>query len=182
MLHLLDDGCRTMKLKNQGSESMKVTARDIMSSRYRTLLPELPVSEAVNEFKRASQAEGRKIFGMMVLDQQQNLVGMLSMFDILLFLRPKHIHIWGMMDDLDISGIVDAACDKAGSVLVGDIMTQEVISIAPDTHTFMILDIMIKKHVRRLPVVENGTLLGIVYISDLFYGVLDRFADRDDYR
>ena len=28
--------------------------------------------------------------------------------------------------------------------------------------------------------IENGTLLGIVYISDLFYGVLDRFADKDD--
>ena len=159
---------------------MKVTARDIMSTRFRTLFPELPVSEAVKEFKRASQAEGRKIFGMMVLDKQQNLVGMLSMFDILLFLRPKHIHIWGMMDDIDISGIVDAACDQARSVLVGDIMTQEVITIPPDTHTFMILDVMIKKHVRRLPVIENGTLLGIVYISDLFYGVLDRFADKDD--
>jgi CBS domain-containing protein len=167
-------------MKNQGPESMKVSARDIMSTRFCTLLPELPVSLAVKEFKRASQAEGRKVFGMMVLDQQQNLVGMLSMFDILLFLRPKHIHIWGVMDDLDISGIVDAACDKAGSVLVGDIMTQEVITITPDTHTFMILDIMIKKHVRRLPVIENGTLLGIVYISDLFYGVLERFTEKDD--
>ena len=156
-----------------------VTARDIMSTRYQTLSPEIPVSEAVEAFKRASQAEGRKIFGMMVLDQQQQLVGMLSMFDILLFLRPKHIHIWGLMDDIDISGIIDTACDKAGSMLVGDIMTQEVVSIPPETHTFMILDIMIKKHVRRLPVVEDDRLLGIVYISDLFYNVLDRFTRED---
>ena len=55
-------------------------------------------------------------------------------------------------------------------------MTQEVITIPPDTHTFMILDIMIKKHVRRVPVLEGEQLLGIVYISDLFYNVLDRFA------
>ena len=158
---------------------VKVTARDIMSTRYQTLSPELPVGEAVEAFKRASQAEGRKIFGMMVLDQQQQLVGMLSMFDILLFLRPKHIHIWGMMDDIDISGIIDTACEKAGSMLVGDIMTEEVITIPPETHTFMILDIMIKKHVRRLPVVEDNTLVGIVYISDLFYNVLERFTSED---
>ena len=49
-------------MNNQGLESMKVTARDIMSTRFRTLFPELPVSEAVKEFKRASQAEGRKNF------------------------------------------------------------------------------------------------------------------------
>jgi len=157
---------------------MTVTARDIMSTTFQAISPELCISEAVKAFKLASQAEGRKIFGMVVLDGQQQLVGMLSMFDILLFLRPKHIHIWGMMDDLDISGIVDAACDRAGSVLVGDIMTQEVITIPPDTHKFMILDIMIKKHVRRLPVIEHGTLLGIVYISDLFYDLLDRFINE----
>jgi CBS domain-containing protein len=41
----------------------------------------------------------------------------------------------------------------------------------------MILDIMIKKHVRRLPVLDNGKIVGIVYISDLFYNILDRFTD-----
>ena len=157
---------------------MNVTARDIMSTQFRTLHPELPISDAVAEFKQASLVEGRKIFGMMVLDGQKQLVGMLSMFDILLFLRPKHIHIWGMMDDIDISGIVDAACDKAKFMQVGDIMTQEVITIHPDTHKFMILETMIKKHVRRLPVIDNGSLVGIVYISDLFYNVLDRFAEE----
>ena len=155
---------------------MKETAAEIMSRNYQTIHPETTIGDAVEAFKQASRAEGRKIFGLMVLDDDQKLVGMLSMFDILLFIRPKHIHIWGMMDDIDSSGIIDAACDKAKSMMVGDIMTEEVITIAPDTHVFMILDIMIKKHVRRLPVVENSSLVGIVYISDLFYNVLDRFT------
>ena len=156
---------------------MKITARDIMTSSYHTLRPETPVSDAVRLFKEASREEGRKIFGMMVLDAEGTLVGMLSMYDILLFTRPKHIHIWGMMEDLDIAGIVDTACERARSVQVGDIMTPEVITIGPETHKFLILDIMIKKHVRRLPVVEDGRLLGIVYVSDLFYDVLERFID-----
>jgi CBS domain-containing protein len=99
------------------------------------------------------------------------------MYDILLFLRPKHTHIWGMMDDIDIAGIVDVACDRTKSVLVGDIMTPEVVTITPQTHVLMILDIMIKKHVRRLPVLEDDKIIGMVYISDLFYGFLDRFTD-----
>jgi len=38
----------------------------------------------------------------------------------------------------------------------------------------MVLDLMIKKHIRRLPVIEEGKIAGIVYISDLFYHLLDR--------
>jgi CBS domain-containing protein len=158
---------------------MKKTARDIMNTRFHTLTPDTPISAAVKHFKQASQQEGRKIFGMMVLDGDGNLAGMLSMYDILLYMRPKHIHVWGIMDDIDIGGLVDRACEKAQSIQVGDIMAPEVITISPDTHKLLILDIMIKKHVRRLPVVEDGRLLGIVYISDLFYDILDRFTDEE---
>ena len=159
---------------------MKIVARDIMDTGFHTLSPETPISEAVNIFKQASQAEGRRLFGMMVLDDSGDLVGMLSMYDILLFMRPKHVHIWGKMDDIDLTGIVDQGLDKARSIRVGDIMSREIVTIGPDTHTFLILDIMIKKHIRRLPVVEDGKILGIVYISDLFYDVLDRFAEEGD--
>mgnify|MGYP001554127122 FL=1 len=156
---------------------MKLTARDIMTTKFHTLAPQTPLNEAVKLFKQASKEEGRKIFGMMVTDHEDHLVGMISMYDILLVLRPKHTHIWGLMEDIDVAGIVDISCEKTKSVLVGDIMTPEVITITSQSHVLMILDIMIKKHVRRLPVMENGKIVGIVYISDLFYNILDRFTD-----
>jgi CBS domain-containing protein len=56
-------------------------------------------------------------------------------------------------------------------------MSTEVVTITPQTHLMMILDLMIKKHIRRLPVLEDGQILGIVYISDLFYHILDRFTE-----
>lgn len=158
---------------------MKITARDIMDTRFHTLSPETPISEAVSLFKQASREENRRLFGMMVLDADGTLVGMLSMYDILLFMRPKHVHIWGKMDDIDIAGIIDQSCEKTKAIRVGDIMSQEILTIGPDTHKFMVLDIMIKKHIRRLPVVEDGKILGIVYISNLFYDLLDRFAEDD---
>ena len=101
-------------------------------------------------FQQASRQEGRKIFGMMVVDEDGRLAGMLSMYDILLYLRPKHIQVWGVMDDIDIAGIVNAACEKARSIQVGDIMTPEVVTITPQTHILRILDIMIKKHIRKM--------------------------------
>jgi CBS domain-containing protein len=126
--------------------------------------------------KKASRQEHQKVFGMMVTDEDGRLTGMLSMYDILLLIRPKHIQVWGMMEDVDISGLVDVACDKAKSILVGDIMTPEVLTITPDTHLLLILDIMIKKHIRRIPVVEGEKIKGIVYISNLFYHLSDRLT------
>ena len=38
----------------------------------------------------------------MVTDEYDRLVGMLSMYDILLFVRPKHVEIFGEMDDLSM--------------------------------------------------------------------------------
>jgi CBS domain-containing protein len=64
----------------------------------------------------------------------------------------------------------------AKGVLVGDIMTTEVITITPDTHLLLIIDIMIKKHVRRLPVVEDGKIVGIVYLSRVFNQLLEKLA------
>ncbi len=153
---------------------MKTTARDVMTTSFHTLSPHNTIAEAVRLFRKATEEEKQKVFGMMVTDNDDKLVGLLSMYDILLFIRPKHIHIWGMMDDIDIDGLVEHACERAKSILVGDIMTTDVITVAPDTHLMMILDIMIKKHIRRIPVLDGEKILGIIYISNLFYHLLEK--------
>ncbi|MFH1595149.1 MAG: CBS domain-containing protein [Pseudomonadota bacterium] len=154
---------------------MGLTARHVMQTRFYTLRPDTLISAAVKVFQQASQ-EQQTVLGMMVTDESGRLVGMLSMYDIFLLLRPKHIHIWGEMEDLEVGGILEAACRRAKSMRVGDIMTTEVITITPDTHLLLVIDIMIKKHVRRLPVLEDGKLLGIVYLSGVFNHLLELLA------
>lgn len=153
---------------------MGLTARDVMDDCFQTLRPEMSIAEAVRIFERAGRVSGAKVFGVMVTDATRNLVGMLSIYDIFLLLRPKHIHIWGEMEDVEISDLLDTACRRAQAVRVGDIMTTEVITITPETNLLLIIDIMIKKHVRRLPVLEGGKIVGIVYISRVFDCLLER--------
>ena len=155
---------------------METTAKDVMKTDFRTLHPDLPISEAVDIFLQANAREGRRVFGLMVTEADNRLVGMLSMYDILMYMRPKHIHIWGMMEDIDVNGIIQNACDRIKPLQVGDLMTSDVVTVAPQTHLMMILDIMVKKHIRRLPVLEGDKIVGIVYFSDLFEHVLDRLA------
>lgn len=155
---------------------MGLTAGGVMETRFFTLKPEMPVGEAVRVFQEAGRQLGRTVFGLMVTDAEGKLTGMLSVYDIFLLLRPKHIHIWGEMENLEVTGILEAACRRAQGVLVGDIMTTELITITPDTHLLHVIDIMIKKHVRRLPVMENDRIVGIVYLSRVFNHLLERLA------
>ena len=147
---------------------MGLTARDVMDTRFHTLRPEDTVADAVRTLHEAGRETGQTVFGVMVTDTEGRLLGMLSIYDIFLLLRPKHIHIWGEMEDLEVTGILEAACRRANGMLVGDIMTTQVVTITPETHLLLIIDIMIKRHIRRLPVLENGKIVGMVYFSRVF--------------
>ena len=155
---------------------MSLTARDVMDDCFQTLRPEMTIAEAVRIFERAGRVSGAKVFGLMVTDVAGALVGLLSIYDIFLLLRPKHIHIWGEMEDVEISDLLDTACRRAQAVRVGDIMTTELITITPETNLLLIIDIMIKKHVRRLPVLEDGKIVGIVYLSRVFNHLVERLT------
>jgi CBS domain-containing protein len=144
-------------------------ARDVMQREFHALDPLTTIAEAIKLFKRVSEEEGRRVFGMIVIDEGGRLIGMLSMYDVLLLILPKHTNVWGMMTDIEVSGLFEVISERAQSVRVEDLMTAEVITVNPDTHVLHILDIMIKKHIRRLPVVNEGIIEGMVYLSDLFY-------------
>ena len=152
-----------------------MTAREIMQTRFHTLSPHDTIAEAVKHFQKAVTDERKKIFGLMVTDEKDHLVGMLSMYDILLFIQPKHAHIWGEMEDIDPAELYDDRLDKVKSIRVGDIMTPEVITVPPDAHLMVIADIMIKKHIRRLPVVDGQEIIGIVFVSEVFHHLLKKF-------
>lgn len=151
-------------------------ARDFMDTRFHTLHPQQSIAEAVSAFQKASKSEGKKIFGMMVTDDKDRLIGMLSMYDILNYVQPKHVTIFGEMEDLDPAQVYRNRMRTIRTILVDDIMTTDVVTVRPDTHLMVIAEIMIKKHIRRLPVVEDRTVVGIVYVSDVFYQLMTLFS------
>lgn len=151
-------------------------ARDFMDTRFHTLQPQQNIADAVAAFQRASESENKKTFGMMVTDEQDRLVGMLSMYDVMNYVQPKHVAIFGEMDDLDPAQAYGNRLKSIRSILVDDIMTTDVVTVSPNTHLMVIAEIMIKKHIRRLPVVSDGTVVGIVYVSDVFYRLMTLFS------
>lgn len=151
-------------------------ASDFMDIQFHTLHPQQNIAEAVSAFQKASESEEKKIFGMMVTDDEDRLVGMLSMYDILNYVQPKHVAIFGEMEDLDLARVYRNRLNTIRSILVDDIMTTEVVTVRPGTHLMVIAEIMIKKHIRRLPVVKDQMVVGIVYVSDVFFRLMTMFS------
>jgi CBS domain-containing protein len=150
-------------------------ASDVMTTQFMTLKPEDTIAQAVNRFQEASIRQDKHVFGLMVTDDADKLVGMLSMYDILLFVQPRHANVWQELAETDQARIFSDLLGRVKSIQVGDLMTTEVVTIAPQTHLTAIMDIMIKRHIRRLPVVSEKEVVGIVYISDLFYYLLQQY-------
>lgn len=81
----------------------------------------------------------QSISGIPVVDEDNHLIGVVSEFDVLA---------------------------KDGET-VGDIMTQNVITVGEDTDPETIARMLIEQHIRRLPVVREGEVVGIISRSDL---------------
>ncbi len=56
---------------------------------------------------------------------------------------------------------------------VRDVMTEEMYTVTTDTSTDECMALMMQLHIRHLPVVENGKLLGIVSIRDVIAAELE---------
>jgi CBS domain-containing protein len=73
----------------------------------------------------------------------------------------------GMITDRDITTRVVAEAADLGTTSVGDVCSRDVISVEADTDHEEAVDLMALHQVRRLPVVENGRLIGIVAQADI---------------
>ena len=73
----------------------------------------------------------------------------------------------GVVTDRDIVTRCLASNRKPENTRVRDVMTGWVISATPDMDTSVAAHLMGRQQVRRLPVVENGRLCGIVSLGDL---------------
>jgi CBS domain-containing protein len=76
----------------------------------------------------------------------------------------------GMITDRDITTRVVAEAADPKMTLVGDVYSRDLISVKPDEDLEKALKLMARHQVRRLPVVDNGRLVGIVALADIALG------------
>jgi len=135
---------------------MKVV--ELMTRDVVTATPEMSLRKA------ASLLSSRKISGVPVVDPSGAVVGILSEADILAKVSGKRPRggLLGWLLEADVT--LD---EKIRARTVGDAMTAPVITTAPNQPVHEAAARMVAESVNRLPVVEDGKLVGIVTRADL---------------
>ena len=75
--------------------------------------------------------------------------------------------VCGLVTDRDLVTRCMASGRTAAQTTVRDVMTSQVTSVQPDMDAGVAAHLMGRQQVRRLPVVENGKLCGMVSLGDL---------------
>ena len=107
------------------------------------------------------------ISGAPVLDENNNLKGVISEGDILKLIeyKPSLIPFLELLEEHP-DDILDAT-KVALKEKVGDIMSKHPVTVGPDTTVSEASLLMWNKKVNRLPVIEKGKLVGIIARADL---------------
>lgn len=150
-------------------------AHQIMTRPVVTVKPETTILEAANMMLR------HHISGLPVVDNDGKLVGMISEADFLRrseigTQRPHHWLDWVIGPGKDAVEYVHEHGRK-----VGEIMTQDGLHTATeDTELEPLVQMMQRQNVKRIPVVRENIVVGIVTRSDLLRAVASLAKDVPD--
>jgi CBS domain-containing protein len=132
-----------------------VKAKDIMSTTVTT------VDEYANVMEVIKLLVGHNVTGLPVVDDSGRLLGMVTEKDILMLL----------LYDPDVKGKT-----------VTDLMTTEIVHFDEDENLMTIFESLVKSNFRRVPILSEGRLVGIVSRRDIikFLSAKARKAQKSD--
>lgn len=152
-------------------------AKDIMNTQVFT------VRENMTVHQLAGFLTDKMISGAPVVDREQNLVGVVSMSDIvrndahraaiIQEHRDTDFYIKGWEDDLDEEEMEQLHIEEEDNVPVRDIMTPLIFKVEEDTSLADMADIMIGGRIHRLIVTRGDKVTGIVTTLDMLKAIRD---------
>ena len=153
-------------------------AVDVMVRDVVTVRPDTDVADAIKLLAE------HDVSALPVLDDAGNLVGMLSEADLIhrVEIGTEKRRPW-WQEALTGASTLAADFAKSHGKKVGEVMASGIISVAEDTSLSEIAALLERKRIKRVPVVKDGKLVGIVSRSNLIQAlasVVDRVDQHDE--
>lgn len=122
----------------------------------------------------------KEISGAPVIDDAGNLVGIISEKDLFKVLYPFY---HSFHDNPELYTDFEEREKKIQEIkghIIEKIMSTKIISVGPETPIMKVGGIMLAKGIHRLPVVEDGKLIGLVSRGQIFKKILEKYLDFDE--
>lgn len=127
----------------------KLKVKDIMTRQVVSVSQNSTLGEVATEMKNLN------VGSLPVCDNNSNILGIVTDRDMV------------------VRGLTQGYTNQS---IVRDVMTTNPITVTPETDLTEVTELMAQNQIRRIPVVESGTLVGIISIGDV--AVRDRFVEE----
>ncbi len=147
---------------------------DIMTPKVISISADEPVLKAVRTMLQ------NRISGLPVVDAEGNLVGMVTEGD---FLRRGEIgterHRPKWVEFLLGPGRLADEYVHASGRKVEEVMTSDPVTVSEDDSLEMVVELMEQRHIKRLPVLRDGKLVGIISRANLMHALVSMARDAE---
>jgi CBS domain-containing protein len=131
----------------------QLTVRDVMTDRPRTVAADTPLKEAARTMVRAG------LGALPVIDEDRHVVGMVSEREVI-----RHLLTTQVFTGPDVRSSLSPL---SGPRTVRDVMSRQVMCVAPEQPIAEVASLMSNKDVDRVPVVREGQLVGFLTRGDI---------------
>jgi CBS domain-containing protein len=156
-------------------EEAVLTAGDLMSRDVLVVHPDTPLLQAV------TLMADRHLSGLPVVDRNGAIVGMISEGDLVRWhegYSEKQAHWLGLLADGFELAPAFVECIRAQHNTVASAMSSGLVSVTEEKPARDIAHLMHQKGIKRVPVLRDGKLVGIVSRSDLIRALAQRLAEK----
>jgi CBS domain-containing protein len=146
----------------------EMQAKDVMATNVATIQPETKLADAIGIMLE------RHISGLPVVDADGRLVGVLTEGDLLRRTETgTELRHTQWFDFFAGPGRLAAEYVRTHGRRVEDLMTNTVVTAAPEATLTALVELMESKRIKRVPVLRDGVLVGIVSRADLLRPLFD---------
>jgi CBS-domain-containing membrane protein len=153
-------------------QEIAMNVADVMTHPVISVTPQTTIAEA------AGLMMEHRISGLPVVDEAGAVVGVVTEGDLLRRIETgteRRHNRW--LEFLIAPGRLAEDYSRANARNVGEVMSAEVVAVAPRDSLAEVVRLMERHHIKRLPVIESGRLAGIVSRANLVRALLHNLAE-----
>jgi len=153
---------------------MPKTVADLMTREPLTARPEMSLKEVIKILA------DRRISGLPVVDEHDLLIGIISETDLMWretgVTPPAYIMVLDSVIYLENPSRYEQELHKALGQTVGEVMSRDPVSIAPEKSVQEAAKLLHERHIHRLPVLDTtGKVIGILTRGDIVRAMVAEF-------
>ncbi len=142
-------------------------AKDVMTTKVVAVGPEMPVNAI------AALLLERHISAVPVIDEDRRILGIISEGDLMRRDKTARRQSWWLAAFGETEELAREFVKTHGQ-RAKDVMTRDVVTVTEETPIATIAELLEQKGIKRVPVVRDGRLVGIVSRADLLRGLATR--------